>query len=103
MAKSAYQIKLDYKKAKKVAEELDDIANNLNKYANEDFANCLKTIEMNWTSESSKDYSKKANKVLGNLNDLKTNIKKAAEVIRTNAAKTYSAELKAIEIAKERR
>lgn len=103
MVKTAFTIQMDFAKAMKQADKLEEIAGNLHKAGQKDLINCMQKIGNNWKSDSSTAYQKKGREVAEHLTKTAGNLKETAQAIRTIAKNTYEAEMKVLEIAKTRK
>lgn len=101
--KSLFSIEFDFQQAIKRAEELEEIAADMKKLANEDLDSSLQSLSTAWKGEAATAYLTKGSglkeKILKSSNDLK----KTASTIRNVAKRTYNAELAAYKIAMERK
>ena len=100
--KSLFSIEFDFRQAIKRAEELEEIAANMRKLANDDLEDSLQNLSTVWKGEAASAYINKGislrEKILKSSNDLK----KTAGTIRNVARRTYNAEMAAYRIAMER-
>ena len=101
MAQSEYTILMNYTNAKKTATKLDSIAAQVKSNQGK-VVDTNHNIQQAWKSENATAYAKKVEIVSANLTTIEKNLKKIAETIRTNAKRTYDAEMRAAQIAKER-
>ncbi len=97
--KSEMAIWLEYSKAIGQANELDQIASEMEGLADGDFQGCLSNIAANWTGANSRAYVKKGQKLKGDINDSAKQLRRIAKTIRTIAKRTRNADLRAREIA----
>ena len=102
MAKTEYQIKMDYNHAIKEADKLERIAKKMDQLMQKDFKNCMTRIATDWKGETSTKYRNKSNKVVRNVEALSKDLKITAQTVRKIARNTYQAEKHALELAKER-
>lgn len=100
--KSLFSIEFDFRQAIQRAEELEEIAADMKKLANDDLGGSLQNLSIAWKGEAANAYIQKGSrlkeKILKNSNDLT----KAASTIRSIAKRTYKAEMTAYRIAMER-
>lgn len=100
--KSLLSIEFDFRQAVRRAEELEEIAGDLKKMADEDLASSLQSLSTAWKGEAANVYFTKGfglkDKILKSSRDLK----KTATAIRNVAKRTYDAEMTAYRIAMER-
>ena len=99
MAKSAHMIQMEFGQAQAQAEELEKIARDIGRIADNNFENVLSGIGSAWKSDSSAEYIRKGRKVQDELRESMEELTKSASVIRRIAKTTYDAEMKAISIA----
>ena len=101
--KSLFSIEFDFRQAIQRAEELEDIAADMKRLADDDLASSLQSLSTAWKGESSTAYlgkgSRLKDKILKSSNDLK----KTASTIRRVAKRTYDAEMEAYRIAMARK
>lgn len=102
MAKSLYEIEMDFANAKKQADELDGVAKNIEKMISNEYEPCMSSISANWKGDNAEAYVLKGNKLKEKIAKTATNLRKVAETIRTIAKNTYEAEKVAYEIAQAR-
>lgn len=98
MAKTMYTIEMDFQNAKKQADELEQIAQNLLMLAEQEFQTCLTGIAANWKGENAAAFCKKGAIVEDRIKNSALNLRKTAEVIRQTAKNTYDAEKTSYEI-----
>lgn len=101
MAKSAFLITLDYQRAIRNANSLDKLAEDILKYSGDLDSNKVK-CSRNWCGDTSNDFLFKMLLVSENLNQIAKNIRKTAETLRRMAKRTYEAEMRTLEIARNR-
>lgn len=102
MEKSVYTIKMNFKSAMDQADQLEEVANEIERTAKTDIMGSMNRIVKSWTGEASRDYCKKGQKVAENILKYAKQLKESAEAIREIAQRTYRAEMKALELAKKR-
>ena len=103
MIKSEYAIQMDFQKTVRQAEHLEDIAGKIDQVAKRDLESCMNSISRDWISDNSKKYCKKGREVASQLQTLANGIKNSAVTIKTIAKNTYNAEMRARELALERK
>lgn len=103
MAKSASEIRMDYKNAIRQAESLEEIAKELRNTANRDFQDCISEISYNWTGDNSTAYVSKCNKLKSKIIKTSDQLDRTATTIRKIAKSIYDAEMNALQIAKIRK
>ena len=99
---SKYRIKMDFKEAKKQADELDDIANNLRNVADRDLEQAMATFNSGWKGDSATLYLSKVNTVKDKTYREVQDLHSIADDIRRTARIIYEAEMEAWRIAHER-
>ena len=102
MAKTLGMIRMEYNKAMKQAEKLDQIAADLKRVADQRFTPSLSQINKAWKSDASVKFIRKGNKLAREILARARELEKAAETVRTIAKNTYNAEMRARQIAKDR-
>lgn len=102
MAKTMHAIEMDFANANRQADELDQIAQNLNLLVNSKFDPCLRGISVSWKGENAAAFCRKGNVIENNIQNSVSDLKKAASTIRTIARNIYNAEKRNYEIAQMR-
>lgn len=102
MAKTMQAIEMDFQKAKKQAEELEQIAQGVRQLAENSFQPCLSKAASVWKGEHAAVFCKKGAVVENNLRQSAEGLAHAAEAIRQIAQTTYEAEKRSYELAKAR-
>ena len=102
MAKTSYQIWMDYQNATNQANRLDEIANKIENTSQKDLMGNLNQLAANWKSDSSNQYRRKGQNISNNLTSIAKNVRTTANTIRTMAKNTYDAEMQALSIANTR-
>ncbi len=97
--KSEMSIWLDYNRAMKQANELDQIASEMEHMADGDFQGCLNNVTANWTGENSRAYVRKGKILQSDIRSSAQHLRKIANVIRNIAKRTRNADLRARAIA----
>lgn len=100
--KSLFSIEFDFRQAIQRAEELEEIAAQMKKLANEDLEGSLQTLSMAWKGEAASAYLDKGTRLRDKILKSSNDLKKAAKTIRSVAKRTYNAEMAAYRIAMER-
>ena len=103
MAKSAFEIRMDYDRAVRQANSLEEIARDLRNTANRDLQDCVSQISYNWTGTNSSAYVRKCGILKSNILKTSENLDKTADTIRKIAKNTYNAEMNALRLAKLRK
>lgn len=99
MAKSLYTIQMDFKNANDCAAKLEEASRCLRSAANNKFQSEMNTISQAWTGENANIYVKKCDLLRNQMLSTSSQLMTCANTIRTVAKNTYSAELKARQIA----
>lgn len=96
------QIFVDYNNAIRKADELDEIAENLSRIANERMDDALRKVSDSWGGQNSRVYISKGNTVQSQISTTAHQLRNTAKAIRTVAGNTKRAELRAWELANNR-
>lgn len=99
---SLSEIYFNYRLAIEQAKQLDSIASNLTKAADNTLQDVLHDVHNAWKSDSSQQYIKKGEKIGEDTHSTVVNLRSIADTIRTIAERTKQAELEARRIANER-
>lgn len=102
MAKSMYDINMDFSKANTQASQLETIAKDLETLAKSSLEDCMTAVKTNWTGSSSASYVQKGEKLQESIKQSAKNLRTIAGTIRQIASKTYAAEKAAYELAQKR-
>lgn len=102
MAKTMYTIEMNYRNACKQAEELEQIAHNLNVLAEKDFEVYLLGIAAAWKGENSSVFCKKGYILQNDIKNSAEDLRKAAAAIRKISQNVYNTEKQNLEIAQRR-
>lgn len=98
MAKSLYQIQMDYTNAVRQADSLLEIADELKRTANSGLQDCISQISGNWTGTNATVYIDKCNSLQSKILQSSNKLQRTAEVIKKVAKNTYNAEMQARDI-----
>lgn len=101
MAKTQYSIRMDYANAKQEVERLEDLAKNVERQR-KDIINYRNGLAVQWKSDSATAYLQKMMKRVEELQGIVETLKQIAETTRTVAENTYQADMRALELAKQR-
>ena len=101
MAKTAHMIDLDYQKALRQADRLDEAVKDIKRERTK-LKECRTRISSAWKGENATAYLKKVQIVENDLATMEKNIRDTAATIRKIAKTTYEAEKKALALAKAR-
>ncbi len=91
-----------YNSAKGTAIELESIASELTKLANMEYESVLTSLSRAWQGENGERFVQKGRTVKEQLLDIAKDIQKAATELRNDAKATYDADMRKLEIARER-
>lgn len=97
------QIQMDYRRALRKADELDDIAEDLKRLSERNLQSSLQNISVSWKSENASRYLEKGNKLGSNIIQTSRQIRQIASAVRNAARRTYEAEMRAYRIAMARK
>lgn len=97
-----YSIQMDFDKANRQADELDDIANSVDREANRSLTDTLNALGNDWRGENADKYIKKGFTLKEGMNDTARSLRQAASTIRYVAKRIYDAEMENLRIAEER-
>lgn len=100
--KTEYQVYCDYVKAKQKANAIDIIANRIISISQNSVVEELEDLNRKWQGDTIDIVKSKGMEINGDLNATARNLKKIAATIRRIAKRNYIAEMKAIEIARNR-
>ena len=95
-------IEWNYIQAKKQADRLDEQADRLLKLASQQMEGTLRDLSYNWKGSSAASYIGKGERVEAEISVLAGDLRRTAGVIRSSAERTYRAEMRARELAKNR-
>lgn len=99
MAKSRYQIEMDFSRAIQQADKLRALGENLYSLSNDKLNGTLQNISINWTGKNSQDFCTKGNILKDKMNGSAQELVNISEDIRRVATVIYRAEMAALEIA----
>nr|WP_288827934.1 WXG100 family type VII secretion target [uncultured Clostridium sp.] len=95
-------IEFDFRLAKQKANELDEIAENLQNLSNNKFNNTMQNLSASWKGESASLYLNKGQTLQKDMIKTSKNLRQVASTIRAVARRIYEAEMEALRIAEER-
>ena len=95
-------IEFNFKQARRQADQLDNIADNLNGLAKDKLYDSMQTLSQNWRGENANAYLAKGNALQGEISSSASELHSIAADIRTIAQNIYNAEMEALRIAEER-
>lgn len=96
------QIEIDFGVAKRQASQLEELASRLEKLAKNDFEDTLQNISSSWKGQNADAYLRKGEKLEDSILRTASDLRRTASTIRTNAQRTYDAEMRARELARLR-
>ncbi len=99
---SRYQISMDFGQAKRKADELERIADELGRLAGTEFADTLNNLGNNWKGDNAQAYIQKGMSLKEKMENTAGSLRASASTIRTVAKNIYDAEMEALRIAEER-
>ena len=100
--KSEAEIIFDYRQAISKAEELEGVVANLRQLSNNDLEGSLQSLSNAWRGEASEAYIGKGKKLQERILANAKNLENTAKTIRSTAKRIYDAEMRALQIARER-
>ena len=95
-------IELDFRNAKRQAEKLEQLANDLERLSARKFDDTLGDLAANWKGECANAYLQKAYKLESDMKGTASDMRKTAAQIRKTAKRIYDAEMYAKELAERR-
>ena len=95
-------IEMNFRQAKQQADQLENLAVRLERLAKNDFRGTLQNLSSCWKGESADAYMRKGERLEDHMARTASNLKKTARTIRSVAQRTYEAEMRAREIARNR-
>lgn len=101
--KSLFSIEFDFRQAIQRAEELEEIAADLRKLADNDLQGSLQNLSTAWKGEAASAYIHKGTRLKEKILKSSKDLNKTASTIRSVARRTYNAEMAAYRIAMERK
>ncbi len=102
MARSYGSIQMDFNKAKRQANALEQVAGNMRTLSNSKFDGTLNQLAVNWTGDNSRKFIGKGQHLQQNMVTTADAIQEVAEAIREIARVIYEAEMAAWERAQRR-
>ena len=102
MAKTAHTIYLDYQKAMRQADRLEEAAKKI-RNEKSSLHSCRGSISSAWKGDNASAFIRKVSVVENDLASIEKSIRNAAAVIRRIAKETYDAEQRALTMAKNRK
>ncbi|MBQ8982069.1 MAG: WXG100 family type VII secretion target [Lachnospiraceae bacterium] len=102
MATTRYSIQMNYSNAIKRAEQLENIAKELDTMAKNKLDSTLQSISASWKSESANRYLKKGHTLEDRITQTAKELRNTAKTIRNTATRIRNADLYALELAEKR-
>nr|WP_295283093.1 hypothetical protein [uncultured Blautia sp.] len=102
MAKSAFEIQMDYRNAIRQVDSLSEIARELKTTADSGLQDCMSEISGSWTGDNATGYVKKCSLLKDKIIRSSEKLQKTADAIRKIAKNTYDMEMRALEIMQRR-
>lgn len=96
------EILFNYRQAIRQAEKLEQLSKKLKQVSDRDMDSAVGTLKNAWQSDNSGRYFSKAEKVMGDILTSAENLSSISAAIRQIAKTVRDAELRALEIAKNR-
>ena len=102
MAKTVDTIEMDFRNAKRQADELEQIAQNLKTLSEGRAQTCLFEVAASWKGENASAFCKKGAAACSHIQNSANDLKNAADALRRIAANLYEAEMKNYKTARNR-
>jgi len=100
--KDIFRIKIDFALARRRADEIDEIADDLAKIAKKDMENSMRGLMGCWRGDSANQYLAKSDRLQGEINKTANELRSIASNVRATARRIYEAEMEALRIAQTR-
>lgn len=100
--KSKSAIEFDFRQAMNRADELDQVASEMKRMANNDMQSSLQQLSTAWKGEAASAYLTKGGRLKDKVLKSASDLNKTASTIRSVARRVYNAEMTAYRIAMER-
>lgn len=101
--KSRSQIRMNFAKARKDADKIDQIAASLKTLSKKQLEASMSNLAVAWTGTNSRLFLKKEGKLQGDMVQTARDLNDIADDIRRIAQRVYEAEMRAYEIATRRK
>ncbi len=102
MAKSEYQIRMNYQKTLGQADELDKLSRQLRQLAEGNVGNIRGRIQSNWRGSNADRYLDKMNQFQKSLSGTAEKVTTLSGTLRGIAKNTYQADMKVMRLAQQR-
>jgi len=100
--KSREQIKMDFKKARAEANQLERVADQLKTLASQKLEQSMQDLSLAWTGSNSRFFLRKESQLKEDIIETARTLYEIASEIRTIARRVYEAEMQAYAIAARR-
>lgn len=100
--RSESSIQLDFQQAKARADELDRIASDIQNLANRDVDDAMQQLSRAWQGEAASQYLQKGGQMKDKMMETVRRLNDTATTIRNTAQRIYDAEMRALELARQR-
>lgn len=97
------KIDIDFQRMKQQAEQLEEIANEMDELAKSELNGSIEQISKNWKGENASSYIAKADLLKSNVSTTATRIKNLSERVLARAQHIYEIEKRNEELAKMRK
>lgn len=98
-----YSIQMDFNKASRQADKLDEIANSMDREASRGLADILNVLGNDWRGENADKYIRKGFTLKEDMDSTAKSLHQTAATIRYAAKRIFDAEMENLRIAEERR
>jgi len=95
-------IQFDLDQARRQADSLDRIAENLNDLGNKKLTDSMQNLALNWKGQNADSYLTKGTTLKNDITSSASDLRSIASDIRTIAQNIYNAEMESLRIAEER-
>ena len=96
------RITIDFERALRKANELDDHADRLRRMTQGEYETVLQSLSNDWSSDSATAFFSKGDRLRRDMEETARNIETVASNLRRAARRIYEAERRAEEIARQR-
>lgn len=99
---TAYELFCNFTKSNAKATELENIAKKIKSLNSSTYKEELSNVENYWHGEAADVYMQKAVEISEEMDNIAASLLETADLIKRTAARVYEAEMKALDIAKNR-
>ena len=99
---SEHSIRMDFERAKAAAAKLDDVADSITQTMEHDYQELMGDVRCNWKGENADQFLVKSEVLQEKMSTVEKRLHETADTIRRIAKNTYDAEMRALEIARQR-